>query len=74
MRGAPTRTPLKVTLRWDDDDIQAVGRLGYLDRVAHFEYDEGFLAAGRVVDRVAAAVADWDRFARDRGVGTDSRC
>ena len=46
MRGAPTRTPLKVTLRWDDDDIQAVGRLGYLDRVAHFEYDEGFLAAG----------------------------
>ena len=29
--------------------------------------------AERIVDRVAAAVADWDRFARKRGVGAASR-
>ena len=46
MRAAPKPTPLTVTLRWDEGDIQSVGRLGYLDRVARFEYDEDFLAAG----------------------------
>lgn len=35
-----------MTLRWDDGDVQSVGRLGYLDRVARFEYDNDFLTAG----------------------------
>ncbi|MCE2407071.1 MAG: type II toxin-antitoxin system HipA family toxin [Pseudomonadales bacterium] len=34
---APTDL-LNVTLRWADNDIQTVGRLGYVNRVAHFEY------------------------------------
>lgn len=46
MRPAPQPAPLTVTLRWDDDDIQTVGRLGYLDRIARLEYDADFLAAG----------------------------
>lgn len=35
-----------MTLQWDDDDVQTVGRLGYLDRLARFEYDTEFLATG----------------------------
>jgi len=46
LKSAPRLSPLTVILRWDDDDIQTVGRLGYLDRVARFEYDNNFLAAG----------------------------
>ena len=39
-------TPLEVSLHWDDDDIQAVGRLAYRDRLAYLEYDPAFLASG----------------------------
>ena len=52
MKSAPRLSPLTVTLRWDDDDIQTVGRLGYLDRVARFEYDNNFLAAGLEISPV----------------------
>ena len=45
MRPAPRPAPLTVTLRWDGGDIQTVGRLGYVDRVARFEYDDAFLAS-----------------------------
>ena len=38
--------PLVVQLRWDDGDMQVVGRLGYRDRLAYLEYDEAFLASG----------------------------
>ena len=41
-----------MTLRWDDGDVQSVGRLGYLDRVAHFEYDKDFLTAGLEISPV----------------------
>ena len=33
---------LNVNLRWDEDDVQSVGRLGYVNRVAHLEYDSDF--------------------------------
>ena len=46
MRRAPPPDPLTVTLQWDDDEIQTVGRLGYLDRIARFEHDAGFLSSG----------------------------
>ena len=46
MRPAPPPDPLTVTLQWDDDDVQTVGRLGYIDRVARFEYDTDFLTMG----------------------------
>ena len=52
MKSAPRLSPLTVTLRWGDDDIQTVGRLGYLDRVARFEYDNNFLAAGLEISPV----------------------
>lgn len=42
MKVAPG-TPLEVTLHWDTDDIQLVGRLAYRDHVAYLEYDEKFL-------------------------------
>ena len=52
MRPAPGPAPLTVTLRWDDGDVQSVGRLGYIDRVARFEYDNGFLTAGLEISPV----------------------
>ena len=39
-------TPLKVSLQWDPDDIQFVGRLAYRDRIAYLEYDDAFVKAG----------------------------
>ncbi len=39
-------TPLDVTLRWDDNDIQLVGRLTWGDRVALFQFDDAFLSSG----------------------------
>ncbi len=39
-------TPLQVSLHWDANDIQSVGRLAYRDRIAYLQYDESFLAAG----------------------------
>ena len=39
-------SPLVVLLRWDDGDVQTVGRLGYRDRVVYLEYDGAFLTAG----------------------------
>ncbi len=39
-------TPLKVSLHWNTDDIQPVGRLAYRDQVAYLEFDQAFLRAG----------------------------
>ena len=39
-------TPLNVSLHWNDDDIQPVGKLAYRNRIAYLEYDEAFLKAG----------------------------
>ncbi len=39
-------TPLTVSLQWDIDDIQPVGRLAYRDRIAYLEYDPAFLQTG----------------------------
>ncbi|MBL6929684.1 MAG: type II toxin-antitoxin system HipA family toxin, partial [Rhodospirillales bacterium] len=39
-------TPLGVSLHWNADDVQPVGRLAYRDRIAYLEYDEAFLRAG----------------------------
>ncbi|VAX09289.1 HIPA protein, partial [hydrothermal vent metagenome] len=38
--------PLEVSLHWDADDIQPVGKLAYRDRICYLQYDESFLAAG----------------------------
>ena len=35
-----------VALRWDDGDVQTVGRLGHRDRIVYLEYDESFLTSG----------------------------
>ena len=45
MRVAPG-SPLIVLLRWDDGDVQTVGRLGQRDRIVYLEYDEAFLTSG----------------------------
>ena len=45
MKTAPG-TALDVSLHWDTDDIQPVGRLAYRDRVAYLEFDDTFLKAG----------------------------
>ncbi len=37
---------LNVTLRWDEGDVQSVGRLGYVNRVAHLQYDSDFRSSG----------------------------
>jgi serine/threonine-protein kinase HipA len=39
-------TPLNVSLHWDTDDIQHVGRLAYRDQIAYLEYDQAFLSSG----------------------------
>lgn len=39
-------TPLEVSLGWDIDDVQPVGRLAYRDRIAYLEFDHAFLRAG----------------------------
>ena len=39
-------TPLNVSLHWDIDDIQPVGRLAYRDQIAYLEFDQAFLKAG----------------------------
>lgn len=58
MRPAPKPVPLTVTLRWDDGDIQPVGRLGHIDRVARFEYDHDFLTAGLDISPVHHRVSN----------------
>ena len=45
MKIAPA-TPLHVSLHWDSDDIQPVGRLAYRDHIAYLEFDPAFLMAG----------------------------
>ena len=39
-------TPLDVSLHWDLDNIQPVGRLAYRDQVAYLEFDDAFLKTG----------------------------
>ena len=45
MRVAPG-SHLTVALRWDDGDVQTVGRLGHRDRIVYLEYDDSFLTSG----------------------------
>ena len=49
---SPPATALDVSLRWDRDDIQPVGRLAYHDRVVYLEYDDAFLKAGLALSPV----------------------
>jgi len=37
---------LKVFFHWSPEDVQAVGRLAYLDNIAYLEYDPSFLTSG----------------------------
>jgi len=39
-------TPLNVSLHWNTDNIQPVGRLAYRDHIAYLEFDSAFLKAG----------------------------
>jgi serine/threonine-protein kinase HipA len=39
-------TPLNVSLHWDTDDIQPVGRLAYRDHVTYLEFAPSFLHTG----------------------------
>jgi len=45
MKIAPA-TPLNVSLHWDVDDVQPVGRLAYRDQIAYLEFDQAFLNTG----------------------------
>ena len=45
MKIAPA-TPLNVSLHWDLDDVQPVGRLAYRDQIAYLEFDQAFLNTG----------------------------
>ncbi len=45
MKVAPA-TPLHVSLHWDTDDIQPVGRLAYRDHIAYLEFAPAFLKTG----------------------------
>jgi len=45
-------TPLDVSLQWDPNDIQPVGRLAYRDRIVYLEYDQAFLKAGLEISPV----------------------
>ena len=45
MKIAPA-TPLNVSLHWDVDDVQPVGRLAYRDQIAYLEFDQAFLTTG----------------------------
>jgi len=51
MKIAPS-TPLNVSLHWDSDDIQPVGRLAYRDQIAYLEFDQTFLDTGLVLSPV----------------------
>lgn len=39
-------TALDISLRWDAEDCQPVGRLAYRNRIAYLEYDASFLQTG----------------------------
>jgi len=45
MKMAPG-TPLNVSLHWDTEDIQPVGKLAYRDQIAYLEFDQAFLQTG----------------------------
>jgi len=45
-------TPLDISLQWDEEDIQPVGRLAYRDQIAYLEYDEAFLKSGLEISPV----------------------
>ena len=51
MKIAPA-TPVDISLQWDEDDIQPVGRLAYRDQMAYLEYDEAFLKSGLEISPV----------------------
>lgn len=54
----PDRDVVNVTLHWADDNIQSVGRLAYINRVAHFEYADSFRAEGVEISPVRHRVSD----------------
>ncbi len=45
-------TPLDISLQWDEDNIQPVGRLAYRDKIAYLEYDDTFLKSGLEISPV----------------------
>jgi len=45
MKIAPA-TPLNVSLHWNVDDVQPVGRLAYRDQIAYLEFNQAFLDTG----------------------------
>ncbi len=45
-------TPLDISLQWDEDNIQRVGRLAYRDNIAYLEYDDDFLKSGLEISPV----------------------
>lgn len=60
-------TTLDVTLNWDTDDVQNVGRLAYRDRVAYLEYDPSFIQSGIQISPIhdgaeAGLVSPYERY------------
>jgi len=67
MRVAPG-TPLNVSLHWNTDDIQPVGRLAYRDQIAYLEYDQAFLKTGLELSPVHHKTIDGLQRPYDTGV------
>lgn len=51
MKMAPG-SPLDISLQWDEDDVQPVGRLAYRDQTAYLEYDVAFQKSGLEISPV----------------------
>ena len=60
----PNINPLNVSLRWSENDIQPVGRLGYVNRVAHFEYESDFQSLGLEISPIRHRISNVTRTIR----------
>ena len=72
-------SPLNVSLQWDSDEIQPVGRLAYRDQIAYLEFDQAFLKTGLELSPVHHKTIaglqrpyDTDVFAGLHGIFNDS--
>ena len=65
----PRSELLHVTLRWSENDVQSVGRLGYINRVAHFEYASDFRSTGLEISPVRHRISDRSKTTRPHDVG-----
>lgn len=61
---------LNVSLKWNENDIQPVGRLAYVDRVAHFEYADEFRSTRLEISPIHHRIPDGSATIRPYEIGT----